>query len=940
MQPHKKLLPLAIAAAAAGTLPPAVAEDAQLLEEVVVTGSRIGRTTFDTPSPTTVIDAEAIRMSGELNLNEMLSTMPQFGAGFDSTTGSYSFGNSGLNALDLRDLGVKRTLVLVNGQRPVQIAADDNTLIAEIGMIPSELVERVEVLTGGASAVYGADAVAGVVNFILRKDYEGSSLRTQFGDSQQGGAANQSLTYTFGQNFADNRGNFAASVDYFKQKPLYYRDRKGAAGTTRYMPNPDNTGPDDGIPDFIIHNNISYPDFNVSGNTFGVWNEEAGGLDWYQLEGGEARLRTPTSAIVDGWMVTDGSGFSPNAYNFARSPFERYNAYSRAHYELSDDLTLSADLMFSRTKSYDQIDPDFIWATWASVDGLQASGIPVPGSVLQVLDDHSETWLKIPYTFDEAGPRWHRNQRDYLAGTVTLEGGLDNGWKWDTHLASGYTKARLTIGNNMRLDRIDPASFTLIGPCVEAGNCPQFSPFETASQEVLDYIMVQHDTHTDVKQHTFSANLSGGLFELPAGEVKLGAGVEARYESLDYRPSELWSSGLLSSMKTPIDDKSRNVREVYGELLLPLLADLPLVKSLELETALRTAAYSTQSADFTSWKTGLNWAINDSLRFRSVYSKAVRAPQLGEMYLGTSIGYSGLTDPCDTNEIDGGPSDGRRKANCAALGIDEGWDSNLKSQRGKVISEGNDTLKEEEATTFTAGLVFIPSFIEGLNLSLDYYDIDLEDMIVRFGASTTLALCVDMETIDNEFCKQIVREANGDVESVRDTYINADGSRRRGVDLETDYRFGLDELISGAGDLRFNLVATRQLESSYTATNLLTGRDETTDHVGTLGAPKWKAGFTTTYYHGDLTLSLASKYTQGGPFNRNATPERYQDHRVRDSLYHNLWAGYQFNEMTQLYLGVNNLTNESWTNHPYTSYGSNTYSLLGRYYYAGLNLSF
>ncbi|SHF05423.1 Outer membrane receptor proteins, mostly Fe transport [Microbulbifer donghaiensis] len=946
MQPSRKLLALAIAAAVTQS---ALADTAQetddaALEEVVVTGSRIQRSTFETPSPTSVIDSESIKMSGELNLNEVLSTMPQFGEGFDSTSGSYSFGNSGLNALNLRDLGVERTLALVNGHRPVQITADDNTMISEIGMIPSELVERVEVLTGGASAVYGADAVAGVVNFILKDDYEGISLRSQFGDSEAGGGANKAITLTLGENFADGRGNFAASIDYFEEDPLYFRDRKDSAGRVRYVTNPENTGPDDGIPDQVIVRGVTYPDFNIVGSTFGVWNGDVGGLDWYQLEGDDANLRTPAASVADGWKAIDGSGHDPNAYNMARGPYERLNGYSRVHFDLTDSTRLSADLMFSKTESYDEIDPDFIWGEWTTVESLQAAGMTVPDSVLGVLDSYGDNWLNIPYTFDEAGPRWHTNEREYLAASVSLQGEFGNGWNWDTYLTSGYTKADLVQGAKLRYDRLNidfaNGNFETIGPCEAAGNCPEFSFFEPASQELIDYVMTSHTTTTDVEQHGLYANVSGDLFKLPAGDVMFSAGAEARYESLDYQPSELWQSGLLSSQQTSIDDEGRSIKEVYGELLVPLLADVPLVKKLELETAVRGAEYSTESANFTSWKAGLNWALNDSFRIRSVYSKAVRAPQLGEMFLGTSVGYAGLTDPCDVDQIDGGPADGRRKANCQALGIEDGWDSNLKGRRGQVISEGNEDLNEEEATTLTLGFVFTPGFVDGLNMSVDYYDIDLTDMIVRFGANSNLSYCVDLESINNDFCAQVQRAADGDVLSVRDTYVNADGSRRRGVDLEADYLFSLADTIGVPGDLRLNLIATRQLESSYTSLNIVTGQEETTDYAGNYSTPEWKGDFTTTYSLDDLTVRLATKYTQGGPISLNGNPERFEDPETPDSLYFNLWTGYRFTESTEGYLGINNLTDERWTDHPYTSYGSANYSLLGRYLYAGVTVNF
>ncbi|MCW8832283.1 MAG: TonB-dependent receptor, partial [Colwellia sp.] len=830
-----------------------VVNEEESVETIEVTGSRLTRTTFDAPSPTTVISAETIQMTGALNMNDVLSTMPQFGKGFDATDGNYSFGNSGINAPDLRDLGSTRTLNLVNGKRPIAITNDSNIMLTDIGIIPSELVERVEVLTGGGSAVYGSDAVAGVVNFILKKDFEGTNIRAQMGDTDAGGAESQSVTLTHGINFDDGRGNFTMSVDYFKQKALRFAERPGSGNTKRYINNPDDTGPNDGIFDKIIANDVSYPSFNATNNMFGVWNNDAGDVDWFQLNDGNASLRTPAEATEDGWMALDGSGYDPLGYNMARNPYDRVNAYARLGYQF-DSVTVSADVMYSKTESEDEIDPAFVWDTWTTVEALQGDGIAIPESVLNTLDDYGDNWLKLPYTFDEAGPRGHKNEREYLSASITLEGDLTDNWSWDVYLTTGFTKSKLTKNNDLRNDRFDSSNFTIIGPCVDEGNCPAFNPFEPASQEVLNYIMATHDTHTDVTGHGFAANLSGEVLELPAGVVQVTGGIDIRYESLDYRPSELWSSGNLSSMMTGIDDVSRNIQEVYGEILIPVISDVTLIKNLEIEAAVRHAKYSTESASFTSSKLGINWAITDDVRFRSTYSRAIRAPQLGELFTGESIGYSDLTDPCDADEINGGPADGRRLTNCQALGIDEGWDSNLKGKRGKVISSGNPKLEEETATTFTAGFVFQPTFIDDLRISIDYYDIDLSDLIVNFGANTMLSNCVDLESINNDYCAQVSREANGDVISVNDTSLNADNSRRRGIDFEGSYVVKMAETFGLSGELLFNIAATHQLEKSYTEYDYIEDKPLVDDPLGELGAPEWKGDVMLTYNLDDLSV--------------------------------------------------------------------------------------
>jgi outer membrane receptor protein involved in Fe transport len=943
-KPRRSLTAIAICSALMLSAPYTLAADKEenideSIESIEVTGSRLTRTTFDAPSPTTVISAETIQMTGALNMNDLLSTMPQFGKGFDATDGNYSFGNSGINAPDLRDLGSTRTLNLINGKRPISITNDSNIMLTDIGIIPSELVERVEVLTGGGSAVYGSDAVAGVVNFILKKDYDGTSVRAQLGGTDAGGAESQSITFTHGLNFDDGRGNFTMSVDYFKQKALLFSERPGSANSKRYITNPEDTGPNDGIFDQIIATDLTLPTFNATNNMFGVWNNDAGDVDWFQLNGGEASLRTPAEATQDGWLALDGSGYDPQGYNMARNPYDRVNAYARLGYQF-DSVTVSADVMYSKTQSEDEIDPAFVWDTWTTIENLQGDGIAIPESVLNTLGDYGDNWLKLPYTFDEAGPRGHENEREYLSASITLEGDLTDNWSWDAYLTTGFTKAKLTKHNDLRNDRFNSSNFTLVGPCVDSGTCPDFNPFEPASQEVIDYVMASHDTFTDVKGHGFAANISGELAELPAGAIQVTGGIDIRYENLDYRPSELWSSGKLSSFKTGIDDVSRNIQEVYGEILVPLISDVTLIKHLEIEGAVRHAKYSTESASFTSSKLGINWAITDDVRFRSTYSKAVRAPQLGELFTGESIGYSDLTDPCDADQINGGPADGRRLANCQALGIDEGWDSNLKGKRGQVISSGNPDLKEESATTFTAGFVFQPTFVDDLRLSVDYYDIDLSDLIVSFGANNMLSNCVDLESINNEYCDQVSREDNGDVISVNDTSLNADNSRRRGIDFEASYVVKMGETFDLAGELFFNFAATRQLEKSYTEYDFVEGIALVDEPLGELGAPEWKSDLMVTYNLDDLSIRWTTKYTQGGPRYNDVAPDRYEDAKIEDSIVHNFWMGYDVNEELNVYVGVNNVTDETWLNNPFTNWGRLNYSLLGRAYYAGLNYSF
>jgi len=903
--------------------------DVEQTEKITVTGSRLSRTTFDAPTPTVVISAADIKISGATNINDLLTTMPQFGEGLDSTSGNYSFGNSGLNVINLRGIGATRTLVLVNSKRPVQITDDGQTLYSDIGMIPSELVERIEILTGGASAVYGSDAVAGVVNFILKKDYQGTSVRGQAGGTNDGGHSTRNFTITHGLSFDDDRGNFSISVDYLNESALRQSDRPGSVAQQRSVVNPADTGPNDGIPDKIWLQNLTTTEWGGEATYFGIWNNEYSTADWYQVDdAGNATLRTAASQVSDGWLARDGSGFALDRWGFIEDPFERVNVFSAVNYQF-DSFDLAFDVTYSKSESSNVIDPPFK-NEWMSIDAMEAA-FDVPTDIASQIRN-GDGWGKLHYTFYEAGGRYHENTRDYLAANLSLSGSFENDWSWDTHFTSGKSKAELYSGNALRNDRMND-SFELIGPCQENNSCPSFSPFARPSAEVLDYILDTHNTTTDVVNHAFSANLSGEVYELPAGSVQMSTGVEARYESLEFKPSELWESGNLSSQKTGMD-ASRNIKEVYAEILIPVLSDVTGIKALDIEAAVRKAEYSTEDSSFTSSKLGVNWTINDSLRFRSTLSRSVRAPQLNELFAGQSIGYSTMTDPCHTDNINGGPADGRRLENCAKLGISPGWVSNISTQRGQQTSSGFAELKEEKAETFTAGFVFQSTAFEGLRVSLDYYDIKLKDMISGFGANDMLSNCVDLapNSIDNDFCKQVQRDTNGDVLNVRTSSLNADQARRRGLDIEADY---ITENFST------KLVATRKFEHSFTEFDYVEGTSIKDGDLGQLGIPKWQAKFINTYTEGDFSASWTFKFKQGGKLDIDVSDERYDNQTAKNSLIHDIRASYNLTEEANVYIGVNNITDQTGLDHWVTNYGTrNGWGILGRNFYAGAIYNF
>ncbi|MCF2856988.1 TonB-dependent receptor [Pseudoalteromonas sp. SMS1] len=920
---------LALAIASASMAPTTYANDddqAEAPERITVTGSRIMRASFEAPSPTVVISAEDIKITGANNVNDILTGMPQFADGFDSASGNYSFGNSGLNILDLRNMGEERTLVLINGKRPALVATDYQGMFADVGTIPASLIERVEVMTGGASAIYGSDAIAGVVNFILKKDFEGTQANAHISGTQEGGHSTRSFNFTHGFSFNDD-GNVTVAFDYLSESALTQNNREKSYNYQRSVTNP-NKG--EGQPAKIWKTNVSPIPWGVPQTIFSVYNGDDGGYDWYDFDEAtqEVALRARYKDMYDGWLVDADKGYEGTAWGHIEDPFERINLFTSLNYQF-DNFDVGFDVTLARTKSNNVIDPPFKRA-WMQVKEVKEL-FDTPASITNNFDD--EDWIGFHHTFYERGGRKHTNTRDYFSSSLTFSGVYADDWFWDVNFVTGKSMASLDRHTEMRQDRFT-SKMQVAGECVEAGNCPTFSPFERASDEFMDYVIDAFTSTTDTVNHSFTANLSGDLYELPAGTMQMSTGVEARYESIYFDPHELWASGNLSSTMQVLD-ASRNIKEAYIEVLVPVLSDLPFVEQLDVEAAYRIADYSTNDSLFESSKLALNWMINDQVRLRSIFSQAVRAPQLYEQFRSESIGYSTMTDPCDADEIDGGPSDGRRKANCALLGIEPGWASNIKTQRGQSRSSGNPDLKQEKADTLTVGLVLTPTkLVEDLTISIDYFDIKLKDKISEFGGSDILKNCVDLSqnSIDNMFCDLAFRKDNGDVEYVKPLSLNFDSGRVRGVDLEAYYSW---ETLS------FDFKASRMLEDSETTRNFATGLDETNNEVGQLGRPKWASSLVTKYQLDDLSLSWTFKFKMSGRYDDDAAPGYRDSDTPSHSRIHNLRADYQVTNNASVYIGINNVTDNNGGDHWTTSRGAyNGWSILGRSGYIGIDYDF
>ena len=759
---------------------------------IVVTGSRIARPELDVANPIVAVTAEEIENTGQVNVTDVLIRNPALTA---SRGGSLSggadagFGETGANFLDLRNLGENRTLVLVNGRR--HVAGTSNSAAVDINSIPQDLIEKVDVLTGGASAIYGADGVSGVVNFVTKKNFDGLLARAQAGISGHGDAGSYLLSVVAGKNFADNRGNVAIAYEYNRQERLSSFDRDFSGDPLRNFALFRDLAdfPDDpNRPDRILYNNLTWadsaPDGAVDLDLDGIPDFTGSGLPYDR----GILLRSAGGRAVGG-SNTPTAGY----FGDLLPQTQRHSANILTSFEVSPALRVFAEGKYVRATAFSVGQPSFDFFTFIAPDNAflndRFGAGAAPDGALLSRDN-----------FD-LGIRGERNRRETLRGVIGADGELSDNARYEISYVYGQTKSRNVQTSNLIADRYfaaldavrDPLSGQIVcrstidgGAVINPDNFGQAASTFTAgagsicrplnffgngvaSQAALDFVLADNINRSKVQQHVVSGSISGdfgAIFELPGGPIGFAIGAEYRKEKSTDVPDQLIQDGSFRDFAAVAPSSGQfDVKEVFAELNLPILANVPFAELLSVSAAIRLSDYSTVGTT-TTWKFDGIYAPIDDIRFRGSYSQAVRAPNIGELFLPQSGTFGFVTDPCDVTRINEGTS--TRAANCATIlsglgltplqiaNFSPSTDAqNTTSRRG--LFGGNLGLIEETAKTWTAGVVIRPSFIPGLTLNFDWYDITIRNA-VNTPTSTELAeLCVDQPTVDNRFCNNIFR---------------------------------------------------------------------------------------------------------------------------------------------------------------------------------------
>ena len=880
--------------------------------EILVTGSRLESTVLTSSVPITSVSAEEIAAAGQENIADVLIDLPSVSVGLSDANSQNQAARVGLSLVNLRRLGSQRTLTLINGRR--QVAGVPLTAAVDLNTVPASLVERVEVTTGGSSAIYGADAVSGVINLILKRDFEGIEARVQGGVTSRADGGSYGGSLTAGQNFADGRGNFVVSGLFDSVEGVQATDRRYASNGLNTISNPENTGANDGIPNFITRENIRFKGITRIGTFYigddpYVFNQTGTGVRPYDY----GEIGNLGGRSIGG----DGGFFEP--YDNLSLPLDRYVGTAMLNFEFSDALRLFAEARYSRTEAESYWQPTEDEVSYPA-PFISRDNPFVPDDLRTLLVAADQEGITLNRVNDEFGRRGSQARRDMQQYTVGADGDFAGSWTYNVFGGYGRTSDKTRLLNGRIQSRflesldvvLDPGTNQPVCASAEAraAGCEPLNLFGLGNMTkgAIAYSSFDDDYRSVQELTMAGASVTGELFQLPAGPIEAALGVEWRETTARTYPSELLQTGTtFYPQEAPVRGRTE-VSEAFGEIRVPLLEGMgPLAEHLSLQGALRVSDYNTNGTQY-SWNAGATYAPVDGLRFRAMRSTSVRAPNIGELFSPSNEGFFFGQDPCDVLVIDQSPD---RAAGCAALGIPANYNAPTNGRTIRGLFGGNPDLEPETAETWTVGMVARPAMISGLTLTIDLFDIDITDAIGNIPAQTLINNCVDIgvAAADNPNCAAVTRDPTTfAITSVTATQLNIGALRTKGIDFGVDYRVPLDRVATGVpGTVTFNLLGTylHRLRSQSDA-NIPTSEVKL---EGVLGAPKWELLGSLTYAVDALTVTWRTQYlgdTRIAWF-RDIPDDQFDLPYTGDEMYHDLSLGFEFSENVSGRLNINNI---------------------------------
>jgi outer membrane receptor protein involved in Fe transport len=1001
----------------------AMAQQGPQVEEVIVTGSRIARPNLESSVPVTTVTGEELFETGSTSVGDLLNNLPAMRSTFAQSNSQRFLGTTGLNLLDLRGLDTQRTLVLVNGRRHVGSDILSNAVSPDTNTFPTDLIERIDVVTGGNSAVYGSDAIAGVVNFVLKKNFEGLQFRAQAGDSWEGDAPDYYASVLAGTNFMDDRGNIAVNLEYAKQDAFFASDRKNLQRQGLFVASDqDPAGTpngSDGIPDRQYQNDVRFATLANGGSLLLTPSTASGlapcGRDYAGRAYGCSYLFQPDGSLIPqtgtrigtapGGNFNGGNGSTNREANLLAiyPDLERYSVNVFGNLEITEAFQPFIEAKYIRTDSMRYGGPAFFQG--GTIDGdreqprfdnpflTDAARATITAAYTAVGMDAptADTQISLRRNLLDLGPRQEDATRETSRIVLGIGGDFADDWNYEVAVNYGRFKEDTVVLGNLNQQRfvlamdatrngagqivcrsqIDPAA-ALIYPfsasdeyaqaqlAGDVAACVPLNPFGEGSitPAMRNYLLSNTTSVAEITQFVASASISGTSqkwFELPAGPIGVALGIEHRTEDNEFRAEDVVENALTFYNALPAFEPPKfKVNEAFTEFRVPLLADMTMVDELTLNLAGRFADYDGATGEVFAYNYGLDWAPIDDVRFRVGMARAVRAPNLVDLYSDQSQNFATVNDPCSSQNI--GTGSPTRAANCAAAGIPTSYAYQYTATL-EIVSGGNPDLREETSDSFTAGVVFQPTFLPGFTLSVDYFDIDIEDVITAPTAQDIINACYDSASLDNQFCGLFQRAGagggpRGEIEhrilegSLQQLSLNYAESTVRGIDFEAAYSTEIGDI----GQLATRLVYTRTLQRDDFLDPV--NPDDADQILFELGDPRDAFNLSTTFRRGPFALGYEMRYIgkmvlnfAEDSYSVNGNPPQDLDYGNRryypNVFYHDVRAAFDVGDSMNVYLGVDNIENKT---PPFgltgTGEGSGIYESRGRFVYAGARYSF
>lgn len=911
------------------------------LEEIVVTGSHIARSEFSNPIPIAIVDAEDIEITAAETLDGLLQQIPsiqQQTTARESTSGT---DRSGVASVALRGLGVERTLTLLDGKRMVSSRTGQSNV--DLSTIPIDFIERIEVITGGASAIYGSDALAGVINIITKKDYEGIALRTRTEYPEAGGEEQWTVSLTMGAPYADGRGHAMFSASVFDRRVLRSRDRAWAREALEVR--------SDGTvgPDFSSY---------TPGGRYELLESDGSRIGGTGADGGRLVLTDGLTATRP--FVEDIHGYNTNELASITTPIRRFNFGGSTEYRLTDTVSVSMNGYYARTDTISNRGPENTQAreyhlgsdfnTWA----LPIDHPFIPQSIRDIMfgDPANGGFGDGAGGTQVVGIDWRRrftelsrfisNTRETFRFGVAMDGEINDSWDWNVGLNYGRTQqSQLVSGNTIKANVVDaldiepipnvipdptrPETYQCVNPQARARGCVPLNIFGEGSitPDMAAWIKDDSTFLGSIEQGTISALVTGDLMELPAGDLGMAFGLEYRQDDSRTITDSLLRDQGTTFVAVPSNSGSTEVSEIFAETVVPLIADRPGAEYLGVDAAIRYADY-THIGGVTSYKGGFEYAPTETLRFRGGWSRATRAPSILEAFSVPRTTTFGKNDPCDgITAADAGTVLGdnclSNSAISAEVAANGSFDGNVEiEERG--FNLGNPNLQEEQADTLTVGFVFEPNFLPNFGLTVDYWDIDISEAIVNTSRQGSLDLCYASVGLSSRECALIFRDPSGQINRIDSEPRNESGFETSGIDVYGRYQWEL-----GDGSLNFevtwvHLLAKDVLRNVFGPDGEIVSVS-VDDDKGEVENPTDRVQFQASYYRGPWRVSWQTNVLGEVNTGNQALADAIEDgddpaviaFRKIDTHYiHKLNANYIFGSegQYQIFGGINNILDE------------------------------